>query len=104
MNTIDTEQRFIDLKEIFSEVEYFLEFNRKALIDLLVWKIDLWEFWEIWDAKYAKALKRSESLDTLYSNGGMWRLAISEWWPNEIQYYVSEQKKCIEILTDLWVQ
>lgn len=36
MNTIDTEQRFIDLKEIFSEVEYFLEFNRKALIDLLV--------------------------------------------------------------------
>lgn len=101
---METWRQFIRLDEVFSEVKYFLEFNKAALMDVLIWKISLWAFGEVWNEKYNKALKRSQDLDRLYEWGSMWRLAITEWWPNEIQYYNSEREKCMKILAELWIE
>lgn len=104
MNTPNIQKWIFTINEVFFEVEYFLEFNRRALFDVLNGGITLLEFWEISNENYSKAMKRSQALDAFYNNGSMWRLAITEWWPNEIQYYKSEQEKCIDILWELWVR
>lgn len=89
---------FINIDDIFDEVPYYMSYMKDTVLWVLQWAIGLDEMMITSQEKYKIALKESQDRDRLYESGAMWRLAISEWWPNEIQDFIPERDRCLEIL------
>jgi len=54
----------------------------------------------IYEDEYQRARIESKRIDQVYERWDMWRLAITEGWPDYISYFTQDTQRCLDILRD----
>lgn len=102
METILTLQQNQLLEQLQKDIPYFIEYTREIILQVVTWDMDIEEMLRQVDYTREVASFDSQKRDDIYEWGSLGRLAMYEA-PNEIQYFIPERDKCVEILKSLWI-
>jgi len=104
MNTTLTPEQQSILEQIQETAPYFMEYMSDTVRKIILWELPVFSLkysWtQIWwlDEAYEKACIDSRVKDESYRSGDMGRLAIAEPVPNDIQFFIPQRDRCLEIL------
>lgn len=89
-------QETLDIIE--SRCEYFLEYTRDIVLQVLSWDMNLWEMYR--QVSYIRDIAKRDSLknDEQYELWRFWRLWIIQWGPDNFWTFCDEYNSCAIIL------